>query len=178
MQTTISKAALASGLLVFAIILILLFSGAGSFILLAIYGAPGLIYGLALTAPAHNRVSAFRSISFVLLSMTINIVCVYYVSNDFLDYSHYAPLKLVACSTIGAVLFTSGYALVILRRFSAFRTIAMPSILGIVASLFSALFMHLLISNKYNEFVSSILWVGMVAIFPLWQYLIGLNLDY
>jgi hypothetical protein len=177
-KTSISKAALASGLLVFVILLILLFSSAGDIILLAIYVAPGLIYGLALTASANNPVSAVRSVVFVLLSVVINIVCVYFVGQDFLDSGYDGPLKLVACGAIGAVLFTSCYDLFVVRRFSTFRTIVMPSILGIGASLFSAFFMYLLNSGNYNKVVSTFLWVGMLAVFPLWQYLTGLNLDY
>jgi hypothetical protein len=177
-KTSISKAALVSGLLVFVILLILLFSSAGDFILLAIYVAPGLVYGLALTASANNPVSAVRSVVFVLLSVVINIVCVYFVCQDFLDPGYFAPLKLVACGGIGAVLLTSLYDLLLVRRFCVFRTIAIRSFLGIGASLFSAFFMYLLNSGTYNKFVSTILWVGMLAVFPLWQYLIGLNLDY
>jgi hypothetical protein len=178
LKPSISKAALSSGLTVFIIILILLFSSAGSFILVAIYVAPGLVYGLALTASAKSPVSAFGSVLFVLLSMAINIICVYCVSQDFLDQGHFAPLKLLICGTAGAVLLTICYDFLLLRRFSVLRTIVMPSILGIAASLFSALFMYLLLSGKYNEVVSTILWVGMLAVFPLWQYLIGLNLAF
>ncbi len=54
----------------------------------------------------------------------------------------------------------------------------MPSILGIVASLLSAICMHLLDSGEFNEFGTAVFQVGTFAMFPLWQYLIGLNLDY
>jgi hypothetical protein len=178
LKTSISKAALSSGLFVFIILLILLFSHAGGFILLATYVAPGLVYGLALTASANNPVSTVRSVVFILLSMVINIGCVYVVWQAFLDPGYHAPLKLVVCGAIGAVLLTGCYDLLLVRRFSVFRTIAMPSILGIGASLFSALFMYLLNSGTYNTFISTILWIGMLAVFPLWQYLIGLNLGY
>jgi hypothetical protein len=177
---TITKAAFRSGLLVFLAILILLFTKAGSFVIIAIYLAPGLAFGLGLTSAVKNQVSAFSSIFFVLLSMAINIFCVYYVSNDFLDldYGHYASIKSVICSAIGAAALTMGFDFIILRRFSVIRSIVMPSILGIASSLLSAFFMYLLISGKYNEFESAILWIGMLSIFPLWQYLIGLNIDY
>jgi hypothetical protein len=180
LNTSISKAALRSGLSVFLFLLILLFSKAGSFLLFAICVAPGLVYGLALTTSAKNPVSAFGKLFLILLAMTINIGCVYYVSNDFLDldYNQYAAFKSVTCSTIGAILFTLCYDLLILRRFSVFRTIVMPSIMGMVSSLFSAFCMYLIVSGSYNEFVSASLWVGMLSIFPLWQYLIGLNIYY
>jgi hypothetical protein len=180
LKTSISKAALSSGLLVFIILLIFLFSRAGDFFFLAIYVAPGLVYGLALTASANNPVSAVRGMIFVLLSVVINFGCVYFVCQDFLDLDpgYIAPLKLVICGGIGAVLLTSSYDLLLVRLFSVFRTIAVPSILGIGASLFSAFFMYLLDSGNYNKFVTTILWVGMLAVLPLWQYLIGLNLAF
>jgi hypothetical protein len=178
LKTSISKAALASGLLVYIIILVLLFSRAGSSILLAICVAPGLVYGLALTTSANKPVSAIRAIFFVLLSMAINIMCVYYTTENFPFSGQNESFKLVLFSAIGAILLTICYDLVLVRRFSVFRTIVLPSILGIAASLVSTLCMYLLISDKYNEFVSTILWVGMLTVFPLWQYLIGLNLDY
>ena len=178
MKTSISKAALSSGLLVYLIILAFLFSHAGSFILLAIYIVPGLLYGLALTASAPNTASAVGSVLFVILSVVINIACVYYVCQDFVDQGRFAGLKLVVASSVGAVSLTSCYDFLLLRRFSVFRTIAMPSILGMAASLVSALCMYFLIPDKENGFVATILWVGMLAIFPLWQYLIGFNLAY
>jgi len=178
LKTSISKAALGSGILVFLLILIPLFCGGGSFILLVIYGAPGLIYGLALTASAKNPVSALRGVFFVALSLVINATCVYYVSVDFLNAKVYAAFESVTFSTVSAVLLTMCYDLIILRRFSVFRTIAMPSILGIAASLFSALFIYFIVSGRHSEFLSSMLWAGMMSVFPLWQYLIGLNIDY
>src|SRR5580658_6405367 len=106
MNTSISKTALRSGLSVYLIIVALLFTKAASFILLTICVAPGLVYGLALISSVKNPVSGFRRLFFVLLSMTINFACVYYVSRDFLDvdYNPNEALNSVACSTIAAAL--------------------------------------------------------------------------
>lgn len=135
---------------------------------------------MALTIADKNSVFAFRSALFVLLSLVINIFCVYYVSNDFLDLdnSQFAPVKSVACSTAAAMVVTICYDFIILRRFSFFRSLVMPSVLGFASSMLSALCMYLLNSGKYSEVVSAILWTGVLSVFPLWQYLIGLNIDY
>jgi hypothetical protein len=178
LKTSISKAAFASGLLVFIILLVLLFSRAGSTILLAICVVPGLVYGLALTASTNKPVSPIRAIFLVLLSMAINFTCVYCTTENFPFCGQTEAFKLVLFSAIGAILLTICYDLVLVRRFSVFRTLAMPLILGTAASPVSTLCMYLFISDKYDGFVSTILWVGMLTIFPLWQYLIGLNLDY
>jgi hypothetical protein len=74
-------------------------------------------------------------------------------------------------------MLTICFDLIVLRRFSVFRTIAIPSIFGIASSVLSAVCMYLLIVAMYSEWVSTLLWVGMLSIFPLWQYLIGVNID-
>jgi hypothetical protein len=140
--------------------------------------APGLIYGLALTAATDNRASDALSVLFMLLSLIINIISVRFASEEFFEAGHYTALKLVTAGTVSAALFTAFYDILLLRRFSVFYSIAMPSIMGIVASLLCAFSMHLLVSGKYGEFVSGVFWIGMLSIFPLWQYLIGLNINF
>lgn len=180
MNTSVSKMALRTGLLAYLLMVILLFARSASFLLLVICGAPGLVYGLTLIFSTRNPVSGLRRLFFVLFSMTINIACVYYVSREFLDVdvNRYMPFISVTCSTIAAVLLTIGYDFLVMRRFSVFCTIVLPAIIGIASSLVSAFCMHLLISGSNKEFVSYMGWAGMLSVFPLWQYLIGLNLDY
>jgi len=177
LQKDISKASLRCGILTFLIITIALLCRGGSFILLLIYAAPGLFYGLTLVSSMDAQDSPLGTILFMILSLTINIFCVYQVTKDALytDPSPYAALKLVTYGTLGAVMLSLSADLLIFRRFSIFYTIAMPAILGIVASLLSAGCMYILFTGKYSEFVSGLLWIGMFTIFPLWQYLFGLN---
>jgi hypothetical protein len=176
LKPSIPKTSLYCGLSVYIVILLFLLSRAGSTILLVICVAPGLVYGIGIGATAGVRVSDARAILFVLFCLMLNFGCVFFVTRDLLDHNPYLVLKLVTASTVSAVLFTVVYDLLLLRRFSFYRTIAMPSILGLAASVFSALFTYLLNSREYNEFVSFIIWMGMLSIFPVWQYLIGLNL--
>ncbi len=180
MKSSISKVALKCGLAVYLLILLLLLTKTGSLILLAIWIGPGLVYGIALIAAEDCPVAGFRQLVFILLSLAINMACVYFVSRDFLDvdYQPIEALVSVGCSLAAGVLFTMGYDLLILRRFSLFRTIVLPLVFGTSSSLLSATCMFLLGSGRYNEVVSYLLWAGMLSIFPLWQYLIGLNLDY
>jgi len=149
----------------------------GGFIVLLIYAVPGLFYGLTLVSSVDPPVTTLGTILFIILSMVINILCVYGVLRDFMnvDAGPYVALELVTYSTVGAVTLGLCYDLLVVRRFSLFYTIAMPALLGIAASLPSAGCMYALLTGKYNEFTSTVLWIGMFTIFLLWQSLFGLN---
>jgi hypothetical protein len=178
LKKDISIASLRCGLLVFFILTLTLLCKGGSFILLSIYVAPGLFYGLVLLSSVDPPNSAVGTILFMVLCVAINIFCVYQVTKDALniDPSPYTASKVITYSTLGAVMLSIFYDLLVAHRFSVFYTIAMPTILGIVASLVSAGCMYILFAGKYNEFVSGLLWIGMFTIFPIWQYLLGLNI--
>ena len=143
-----------------------------------IYAAPGLFYGLTLVASSDPPASGPGAILFIPLSVGINILCVYQIFGDLMDNKPYVALKQVSYSAIGAVMLSLCYDTLVARRFSLLYTIALPTILGIAASLFSAGCMYLLVTGKFNEFTSTVLWIGMFTTFPLWQYLFGLNVEH
>jgi hypothetical protein len=137
--------------------------------------APGLFYGFALAAYCEKPTTALQEILFLLLSIIINVYCVYQI--DFLnDKNKYPYVRLLTNGGVGAILLSLCYDLILVKRFSALYTVILPFLYGVMASVISAACMYLLHSNRYHEPVSGILWIGMYTIFPMWQYFFGLNI--
>jgi hypothetical protein len=179
MQLSNAQLGLRSGTVVFILILLTFFAKAGSGTLLTICVAPGLVYGGALLAYGNKR-GLLRSALFLLLSMGINFFCAYYVTQDFLEPDKFIGLKLITAGTVSAVAISISYDLLIADRFSLLYTIAMPAIAGIASSLISAICIYFLTNDKnyHSDFATGRLFVGSVAVFPLWQYALGLTIDY
>jgi hypothetical protein len=175
LQKDISIASLRLGLAIFLLIAIMLFCGGGYFSLFIALIVPGVGYGMVLAASVENPRSDLRTIFFIIVSMFINVFCVWRIYIDFMDNESYASMKVVTYSTIAAVVLSICFDRLIVGRFSLYYTIAMPALLGIAASLCSAGCMYLLMTGQYNEFISGLLWIGMFTIFPLWLYFFGLN---
>ena len=138
---------------------------------------PGLGFGLVLMSSAEDIRYPLGGISFILLSVGINIGCVALVLIDFMKPGQYVPFWFVACSAFGAVLLTVCYDLLLVGRFSPYYTISIPAILGIVASLPGAVCMYLLVTRKLKDPAATFLYLGIFTFFPLWQFLFALNVD-
>src|SRR5690349_6324400 len=108
-QKNIVKDSLRCGALIFLLLAILITARGGAYILLAIAIIPGMGYGLVLMSSVENIRYPLGGILFILLSVGINIGCVYEVSRDFLRAGQYAPFRLVAYSAIGAVALSLCY---------------------------------------------------------------------
>jgi hypothetical protein len=175
LKTDISILSFRTGLLLLVISTLTLLAKGGSFILVFTHLLPGLFYGFVLASNLEKQRALWRKIVFILLSTAIYIFCVYKV--DILNDNTSAPIRLLGYSALGSLSLKLCYDLILTGRFSFVYTLVLPIVCGLLGSAVSAGSMYLIVSkNVTNEFISTLLWIGMFTVFPFWQFLFGLNI--
>jgi hypothetical protein len=170
----ISILSLWSGVSIQIFLLTLLLVHEGTFLLATAYLAPGLIYGFVLAAHDNNRHSDVRDLTFIFLSLVINALCVHEV--NLLNDERSAAFNLILCGGAGAALLKTCYDLVLHRRFSFLYTVVLPYIFGVLSTLIPSACMYLAPAESNSAFVSGLCWVGILSVYPIWQYLFALNI--
>lgn len=138
------------------------------------YIVSGMLYGIVLASFMNKQSSNWEKAVFIIAATAINFYCAYQV--DFMNEGKGASLRIFEYSGIGSILLRLSYDLLLSKKFSILYVFIITPIFCVAGSALSALCVHILQSGNYNEFVSTILWLGMFSIFPIWQCLFGLSI--
>lgn len=171
METNITILSFKTGFVLFVAATLTLLVKGGSFILVFTHLLPGLVYGFVLATHIEQPTALWRKIVFIVLSTALYIFCAFQV--DFINSNPNAPAQLFGLSIVGALILKLTYDLLLTTRFTVLYTAVLPMLAGALGSGVSVACMYWAVNNHgQNEFLGLILWMGMFAIFPAWQYLL------
>ena len=167
------KTTLISGLATFAICWISILFKAAFVAFVFITILPGPAYGIILLLYS-GKLSSLKTILFLLLTMLLYYSIIYFLNlHDFTD--SFLPYKIFISSICGSVLLKLLYDLIIEETFSFKSTVASPFLLGAISSILpsiSAFGFQFIDDKSLFSFIS----IGLLSIFPLWQYLFSINM--
>ena len=176
MRTDITIQSFLSGLLLLGACFLGMMTGVGALVVIVSYFWPGLVFAFLLLQHLSEQVSAKKKVLLVLFSTAIHIACVFFV-----DVAHgdevWTPVKLVMASSIGALLLSLAYDLLLFRRMRIIKTLVVPLLFGFIASLLSAFCLYYLHQVDFQQHeLEILLWAGVFSIFPIWYSLMALNI--
>jgi hypothetical protein len=170
-------ASITSGLIIYAGCLLGALAKAPPIMLFFTFLLPGIAFGLVLTS-TNTLENSLRNASVFILSTLIYFL-VFYLADVANRIELFNPsLKIIFASTIGALLLSISYDILINRHLQLFRTFINPIILGVLSSALSAFATYRLSSIKYNEEgLGFLCQIGIYSIYPIWQLLFVINKD-
>ena len=149
----------------------------GSLVVILSHFMPGLILGALLIHIIPKKVPEKKKIMFVAISTVIHILCALFVNvGD--GHEVWTPIKLLIASSIGALLLSLTYDIIMGKKVSLLQTILLPFIYGILASVLSAFCLFYIDRIKVEQdLLENFLWAGIFSIFPLWFYIFTRNIE-
>jgi hypothetical protein len=167
------KQSIYAGLILFGICLLGMILNFGALVVILSHFLPGLIIGYLIILSITHQVSDAKKLLFIFLSTGIHIACVFFV-DVFSDHEIWTPIKLIIASSVGALLLTLAYDLLIVKTVSFIDSFLLPFTTGIIASTLSALSIYYILQVGFEQNVlEGFLWAGIFSIFPIWYYLLA-----
>jgi len=175
---TMKKTSFKTGLILFGLCTLTLAVKGGSMLLLFAGILPGLVYGFILTHRYDKNISGTKQFIFTLLSTVINWFSASFVIAAYSDKVLDAPYELICLSVLSFFFLKFLYDFYLQDKFTFLYSFFLPVVFGILAGLVSAFCIYFVVTIlDINEVLHFFLFMGIFAIFPIWQYLFGLNLD-
>lgn len=167
LKVDLIKNSLFSGLFLFVISILLFFIKAASVLLVFAALMPGFCYGIVLSLNEKS----IRSPGLIIWASTIIYTGCFFMLN-LKDDSLWFILRLMLASSIGSVLLFLSYYFIINRSYHFKRTLLCMMLLGLSASIPSAICYYLLKITHYEIF-----FLAIFIIFPIWQIAFAALLD-
>ena len=127
-----------------------------------VFLAPGISYGIALSADVESK---YSPVLFVTVSTALYIAC-FCIVHPGRDDDSLIPRIFLASATGSLLLFVS-YFLIISRNFPFWTTLLYSLLTGIISAIPACICYHYFAETRGE---SKLLYIGVFSIYPIWQF--------